>query len=70
VPRTECFACSSTATRFWGTVPVCKRHLAEEQDNEPDAHSCPECGKEQKPQALWTRSKPCSECQSKEDRDA
>jgi hypothetical protein len=60
--NSTCCDCDRTASRYWGELPFCARCLAVAQAENPTAHQCPECHREQPPHVSW-RGKPCGECQ-------
>lgn len=61
--RSLCHDCGNTAARFWGRLPYCNRCVSRAQVDEPMAHMCPTCKREQASQCEWFGTDPCGRCQ-------
>ena len=60
----ECCVCDRQATRYWGERPYCKQCLPDARAENPTAHSCPTCHKQQPPYVSW-RGDECGVCKGR-----
>lgn len=63
--NSSCASCDAYATAYHGPYAYCRRCLAEERLQNPDAHRCEQCGQEQPRNVSWHRVRPCRACQRK-----
>lgn len=63
MPQSECVDCDKPAAAYWGRYAYCKRCLILAQLEDPKAHLCVTCDKQQPTNVSWHRNAPCKECQ-------
>lgn len=64
MPHSICCECERHAARYWGMLAYCGLHIEDAKLEDPHAHKCPVCAREQPAHVAWRHSSPCRECKS------
>jgi hypothetical protein len=63
--RTECADCDRQAVAYWGKDAYCSQCLLVAKREQPEAHRCMQCGRQQPANVSWWRVTPCGSCKAK-----